>query len=355
MLAEKDKRITVLETDLDAKRHQLSQTHDAYQKQNIALAEAERTATALRNERDDAQALLKTRTEELRAAQVYLTKTDGISEGDVRRMVEGLNAEIFQNAAMIADAYQHHIGPRMLRMFNSAVGPIDPILIQVAVQACMVKYASDTIVTWDLGVDEKRGFLDRVYHHLRDAESQTVAGRWRMLTHQYAALSIKDVPDMAASLTQWLAASIADVLHIARVPGQWHQTVVQEHGSRLKGLVGMMLQLRKAIGEEIIASDFRPTLVLGKHDFDPESMEDGFGGPSQKLAPTSRIRVFCTTGLGLQRWERIQSEGDSGSWLGTIALKPKVLLETVLTELAQEKEVGRKQGTTGTQTADDVR
>ena len=59
----------------------------------------------LRNEHQSTIALLNTRTKELRAAQVYLTKADAVSDADVCQMVMNLNSEVFQIAASIADMY----------------------------------------------------------------------------------------------------------------------------------------------------------------------------------------------------------------------------------------------------------
>lgn len=72
---------------------EVAQTTIATQARNINGLQ--RALDAITMERDNATALLQTRTEELRGADAYLSKTDSVPEAQVRRMVEQLNAEIF--------------------------------------------------------------------------------------------------------------------------------------------------------------------------------------------------------------------------------------------------------------------
>ncbi|KAH9933532.1 hypothetical protein B0H21DRAFT_813604 [Amylocystis lapponica] len=346
-----------LEENLRESQRELAKQHDTHRKQASALAEAERRAAALRSERDNANMLLKTRTEELRAAEVYLTKTDAVSDADVRRMVESLNAEIYQSAALIADTCQdqwrnpndtpaeypqaiydrlvRYAGHGIIQLLRQADGRVDSIQIQIALQCSISSYAHDLVTRWSLDPNENTDVLGRVYNQILRKEPQAVTGRWRMLTRQYTRALTKDVPDMASFLMPQLAQCIADVLFVAGIPWQSWETVSRNHGERLKGLVTMMLDLRNTIGEYAVASHFELIMSLG-HEFDPTTMEDGFGEAKHAL-PDPDTRVLCTTELGLRRWERVSAKGKDGEWTVTVALKSKVVLDSITAELAPEK------------------
>lgn len=170
------------------KQRQLSEPDDARRKQIDALADAERRAASLLSELNTTKALLKIRTEELRAAEVFLTKADAISGEDVRRMVEALNAEIFQSAAHIADTCRNRsatfypmvgtraqtirasaaasVGERLVQELWDAQGCVESILIQVAVQACMARYAARIVGMWVPGVDGDQGLLVRMHQEM---------------------------------------------------------------------------------------------------------------------------------------------------------------------------------------------
>ena len=64
-----------------------------------------RELDALRLAHQHMQSLLDTRTTELRDAQAYLSKADKIAHAEVQRMVENLNAQVFQLAALVTDSF----------------------------------------------------------------------------------------------------------------------------------------------------------------------------------------------------------------------------------------------------------
>ncbi|PFH47368.1 hypothetical protein AMATHDRAFT_67867 [Amanita thiersii Skay4041] len=117
------------------------------------------------------QDLLNTRSSELKAAQTFLMTTDKLSNVDVIKLVEALNAEILQTSALVADAFQFEakaengyevseeldevlerateiVGRRMVRLLTSAEHKEDPILVQIAIQAGLCAYAHWIISSW---------------------------------------------------------------------------------------------------------------------------------------------------------------------------------------------------------------
>ena len=157
---------------------------DASSEQN----ETEREIARLRAELDRTRTLLKVRTEELRAAEVFLTRADAVSDADVRRMVEALNAEIFQTSAHIADTCRNHsdtshplsadaeeflwnqtvssVGRTLADALQLNLDCGNSVLIQIAVQACIAKFASEVVGIWALGVDASGRLLFEVHKRI---------------------------------------------------------------------------------------------------------------------------------------------------------------------------------------------
>lgn len=150
------------------------------------IGERDRHIEILRTERDKALARLKGRTEELRAADVYLTKADTLSDTDICTMVERLNGEIFQHAATFADAFEESylpgscvtpedrswfcdvVGTNMFTVFRDTSRELDPVLVQIALQAAMVTFVRDIVGRWTMNEDEPEGLLHLVYGGLKD-------------------------------------------------------------------------------------------------------------------------------------------------------------------------------------------
>lgn len=113
---------------------------------------------------ESTKALLATRTAELRESQAYLTKTDDTSHADVQRMVEGLNAQIFQLCAAVTDnvkfsrtrtasadaraVAEQRVGKTMAGFLHGSVHCDEPLWAQLALQATVNSFASWTITTW---------------------------------------------------------------------------------------------------------------------------------------------------------------------------------------------------------------
>jgi hypothetical protein len=146
----------------------------------------------LRAQYDRTRTLLETRTSELKGAQTFLTKADSLSGAEVTTMVEGLNSEILQTAAFIADSFEFEliqahsgavldaaneaitncIGANTLHLLTSTRHTEDPMLIQIAVQSCLVRYSKDIITTWCFNMIPEQ-FLVEVYERMRQSgESQ---------------------------------------------------------------------------------------------------------------------------------------------------------------------------------------
>jgi hypothetical protein len=129
--------------------------------------------------------LLEARTLELQGAQSFLTTADALSGAEVSLMVEELNGEIFQMAAFMVDSFKFQetrtgddqtgartrtreiLGSTMLDLLSSIRHSEDPLVIQIALQACMTKFARWAIVMWHLDSSNGQSLLVGIHSQLR--------------------------------------------------------------------------------------------------------------------------------------------------------------------------------------------
>ncbi|KAL7278332.1 hypothetical protein ACG7TL_008308 [Trametes sanguinea] len=127
------------------------------------IAELERKLAASQDDLISTRALLKTKSAELRDAQVFLTRVDDASDGEVVNLIGLLNSSIFQTSANIAAKFQpaygrtknrtmrnryiEHLRSSQLlsRKLLSSLDCLDhhqnPIVVQFALQAIMASVA----------------------------------------------------------------------------------------------------------------------------------------------------------------------------------------------------------------------
>lgn len=132
-------------------------------------------------------ALLETRTSELKGTQTFLTKADSLSGAEVTTMMDGLNADILEMAAFMADSFQFEkvrevrgeqkaacervresLGARMPNLLISIRHKDDPMLIQIALQSCLAWYCTRIIRAWCIDThNQMSDILIRVYEDVR--------------------------------------------------------------------------------------------------------------------------------------------------------------------------------------------
>ncbi|OBZ69558.1 hypothetical protein A0H81_10515 [Grifola frondosa] len=339
--------------ELQLAQQGMERMREAERRQLNVIAEERRKTELFRSERDDAVALLNTRTAELRAAQVFLMKTDGFSDADVRRMVENINAEIFQTAALISDdfaadskvishsfvtqnAYER-VSPNMKPMVDALRSSSDPdLLLQISLQGCMSLFAKELMDCWMLASSRDGSLLKGVHNQMVDEETQAVSGRWRSLTRQHIKHHFDRDVNTAAAITPSLIPRITDILLLAGASVGDCDKVTQVFGARLENVTSLILAFRKVIGEDIISCEYEPILGPSGSQFNAEIMEDTFsGGPG--LLPGNEPRgILCTTELGLRRWQRVEGRGGKGEWERSTLLKSKVATDGLLEELEHD-------------------
>lgn len=200
------KSLTVCMEEIERLKKRLAETArdlDSMETQNQTLAdqtkhlgaqnrklEAELQKT--KAEHRDSTDLLRIRTAELKGAQAFLTKADVLSGAEVIKLVEELNGEIMQTAAVMAEAFtieqkievkdgdseemskvharaSEIVGYRMAELLRTSEHHEDPILIQMGLQGAMAGYTHWVISSWCFETPEDERMLSEVYARVRES------------------------------------------------------------------------------------------------------------------------------------------------------------------------------------------
>jgi hypothetical protein len=164
--------------------------------------------------------LLETRTLELRGAEAFLTKADALSGADIIGMLNTLNSEIYQTAALVAESFEFKqkgrrrgwrevgdtggggggggdeeaegegdvergneqeevaevyasateiLGSRMVELLKTSEHHEDPTVIQIAFQAGMSAYTNWILTSWYFDDPEDEHLLSEIYMRVREA------------------------------------------------------------------------------------------------------------------------------------------------------------------------------------------
>jgi hypothetical protein len=142
----------------------------ASQQANTQLqVEREQALEACKLKQKDTEALLEVRTAELRAAEESLGKPHAISHGDIHRLVERLNSEVYQMSALVTDHFPFSfkqsflnlearepayrkvaciVGPGLAHLVATSTHSDDPVLVQIMIQAYFVERVRWIVETW---------------------------------------------------------------------------------------------------------------------------------------------------------------------------------------------------------------
>ncbi|KAL6310514.1 hypothetical protein BKA93DRAFT_721293 [Sparassis latifolia] len=268
-------------------------------------------------------------------------------------MLRSLNLEISRTATFLTESFRaedrrdgegitrafertkESVGPVIAELLESSRQQEDPILVHFALQASIASFSAGIISAWDFQ-HQSNSIFAGIYKQMLKSETQNIAGRWRALTRQYSKLRLYNGRDLSPGFIHQLADLLCNIMVLAGARIDTEQTL-QLASENFQNIVHLALDIQRIIGEDITSCDLEILLVPGEEFFDPENMEDVYGG--EILDDDGLPPVFCTSHLGLRRHEK--AEADVGDDIhSTILLKPKVVLEAFVYELmgAEEEE-----------------
>ncbi|KNZ74357.1 hypothetical protein J132_07215 [Termitomyces sp. J132] len=350
----KDELLTVLTREVNERNQRLEEKERSLNEarvnnQALSAQLGRRNQEMQQHKREHALTveLLDARTQELKGAEAFLTKADTLSGAEVIALVNTLNSEIYQTAAMVAEAFNYKaraegvnskgagglteiyasvtdaVGTKMMEMLKSLDHREDPTIVQVAFQTAMAAISNWIVRSWNLEDTETDNGLNKVYKEMRETEEQAISGRWRALTRRY-------LPNVAEhELSYLFIDAIINILLVANAV-QSHdellKTVETRFAERIAIIVRSAQNLRKAIGEGVTSCDFEVIFIDHDTMFSPAQMDDEYAGDFEQEGP-----VLCTVQLGLQKIER--RSGKEAIWEGTILVRPKIALKSGIMEM----------------------
>jgi hypothetical protein len=185
--------IGTLNTQLGQAQGEMDDTKKQLDRREMEMRIANTELEHIKVKHSQTTALLETRTAELKGAQAFLTKADSTAGADVVRMVEGLDAEILQTAAFMADHFVFEekqnmtdevqeavnriaelLGPKIVDLLGTTEHANDPTLIQLACQATTIAFCRWTILSWDFDEPDYDQFLQHIYMTVQQAGELTV-------------------------------------------------------------------------------------------------------------------------------------------------------------------------------------
>ncbi|PIL34613.1 hypothetical protein GSI_03392 [Ganoderma sinense ZZ0214-1] len=387
-------RLKKFEADYAALQRRTQQTETRLSEAEDRVKHSEATVIQLglelrrsESERQKTATLLHTRSAELRDAQAYLSKLDDVADAEVLQLVDGINSRIFQTAANIANAFQlRYAEQKDAQVSEEAVTRLraflgdsyllvalrfihhagDPLIVQTALQACMVSWSRWLCVTWDFHMGNPPCLLQHVYQSIRrtgtylqvldiapigrssyideNQERQSVAGRWRALSRMYVKTLRADDAERQRIASNMLVDHITDVLIASGIgmPRQdLREKVENSYADALREVVHQSLEFQWIAGERIVSRDLFVFTALPGEPFNPSHMVDEWANPKRARHGVDTHPVLCTTQLGLVREEKkAPTEGADGEEGITkvVLLKPKVVLTSLLEELSNEQD-----------------
>ncbi|KAJ6626637.1 hypothetical protein B0H10DRAFT_1780934 [Mycena sp. CBHHK59/15] len=311
--------------------------------------------TRLEEEHTETLGILETKTSELEKALTTLQEhvvEDRLTDQAVLVMVQALNTEIKETAAVLADSFEFEekkeqveiadeseemievyerateiLGHELVDILRAADHHDDPALVRLAFQGGMIEYARWMSSSWFFEDPEDEQLLADIYQHVRAAHAQHVAGRWRALTHTHVQELIEGEPELG----DYFVDAFVNVLLTAGFRSSsaaLHELVGARFADRIATLVRLALGLNKAVGAEVTAFELKTFSVTPGALFDAETMVDVVGDTA-----TPGEAVLCTCELGLSRADK-----SDGAWTKTTLLKPRIVLQSGLEELLSKGE-----------------
>ncbi|KAF9782386.1 hypothetical protein BJ322DRAFT_1009539 [Thelephora terrestris] len=317
---------------------------------NGIAATREKDIETLRARLNGTLSTVESQSVELANIRTHLPTPDTVVDTDAIKLVGRLNSEIFQAAALLAeacssvktrplpDADNHAASTRVKEMFGTKFVDLvqnvphenNPAVLRIAFQACIVVFADWIGAAWHFQAEPSPQFFGEVYRNVWLDEEQAVAGHWRAQTRRQIQKLLDPNPDaIRKRFIMHISDSLADVILCAGIHNkheQMSETIIRIASDRISAVVEMALKLNRMLGEDVTAADIETTWAHAQDIYDPKWMEDDYGDWKTYEARRD-LKVLCTTDLGLRRL--VKADNEAG-WIDKVLIKPKVILEEIL-------------------------
>ncbi|PPR01394.1 hypothetical protein CVT24_006232 [Panaeolus cyanescens] len=337
------------------------------------ITRTEKRVDKLKAERDEVvreakerDALLDTRTNELTAAQAFLTTADACSGSDVINMVQRLNEEVMQLSAYMADLIEDLDAQQLkplpwekcvsdegsreyvevavskdLMAFLRQKGPAircNTAPFQAAVQGFLVAWLEDQVRMFCGG--EANASFHYVYNQIRasvnSTEPQAVSAKWRAISSQHLMTFFVDRPD--GFFPPPVTAAILGLLELAGWRPELHDSdkdAINTMEASLSAIRKTTLEIKSTIKQGILSCDLDLVIFTNSVAFQPNIMTDMYNSNIPGRSTKSSIskiqdKVLCTVAFGLKKSTIEKQENGEYKNIQQMLLKPEVILSSAL-------------------------
>ncbi|KAJ7578259.1 hypothetical protein C8J56DRAFT_898412 [Mycena floridula] len=285
---------------------------------------------------DKNRQLLDMRTTELNGFQSLFTTVDALAVSDVIRMVDILNSEILQTAALVSETEtsksrlvlgrgEHGEEQSMPVLIQGVPCQIDrETRVQASLQARLVAYCSSEIGSWsNQGWIDK--LLDEAYRNIEESEPPAVTAKWRALTHSQIKAHVR-TEDVSSELLRTIIDTLIDVgcLFFEDMLTM-EDTVKRGYWGRLMAIAKMIQKVDRAITEGITSQHLAIRAAQNGQLFRLENHADAYADPGSETSYPS-ARILCCTDMGIENIQMV-AQGDRRERRVDVLLKPKVILQ----------------------------
>ncbi|KAI0090872.1 hypothetical protein BDY19DRAFT_992273 [Irpex rosettiformis] len=308
------------------------------------LRKALNNAFEEKQQKNSVQTLLDTRQLEMDELKL-VAGADTVAEDDVLKLLQKLNSDIVQTARATREIFRLDKSTRANgKAAMEAAGAIEgwvgsalpvllstqyrgnAVLLQAALQAMAVAFSSWISSSYSF-MHEHDQILDETYKYVMNSENQAVLGRWRALTHKYAK---QGMPNLVDELTKMFITDVRNLLLVAGSSTFQIDTLISRRRDGFRSIVESAINLRKAIGEDIVSCDFETVLIHPGDVFDGSGMETAYESGS-KDSGSGAGKVICTSAMGLRRCKKTKMNGKGeNQWDVAVLQKPQVVLESAI-------------------------
>ncbi|KAJ3508524.1 hypothetical protein NMY22_g16586 [Coprinellus aureogranulatus] len=298
--------------------------------------------------------LLDARTEELKAAQTFLTAADQHSIADISHMVDQLNEEIYQCTVMMSDALldqraarfgefsaqeqasrkeqrqklEQKWGSGLLSRLEADLSQDDTILFESLVESTLVFHCYDVIHAFSFASREFDNWCLAMWDGIKRSFDTPVAKRWLAMTLSQLKAEGVNQSDIVRDLGGLMV--VAGWSSQAKTTG-----VPQKVREKVEELVERALKIKEAVTEGILSAEVDVFYHLGGALYNRASMRDAYdmGRSTHAQRSSTEDTIICSTGLGVQIIKKdgiATEEHPGGRGRKEVVLKPKVLLPSAL-------------------------
>ncbi|KAF9068283.1 hypothetical protein BDP27DRAFT_1364175 [Rhodocollybia butyracea] len=332
-----------LEAELLTARRENRTKNDENERLKRRLSSAQKEIAYYRKKDAHSQELLETQRRELQGALAFLNTIDAYSGGDIIDMLNALNSEIFQGAAIITDSldgarpgggsYRRSDEASEVEEIRRALGDEVRVLLQedgtegenIAInQAALqtsLNIALEQICRRWSNNDSADQALNDVYVQIRAQQGQVlVPGTWRSLTRAQTKPLVYQNPGLLEHIVGQMKAILVVAEWWPYRDSESERQIASMARKKVSAILELLAKLDEAMNERVTSTDMMLYVPALGVPFDAQTMEDADGGES------SSGTVLLVPEMGLKR----VAKNSAGRDETTVLLKPKVYLRESL-------------------------